>query len=91
MTRVSEAGRTGGGEAGAPPPLEKRSVSLAGHRTSVALEPEYWAVVERMAAQRGLSVAAVVASVDRTRGPRNLASAIRVAILKELDQGGRGA
>nr|WP_181702637.1 ribbon-helix-helix domain-containing protein [Chthonobacter albigriseus] len=71
--------------------LEKRSISLSGHRTSVALEPEYWAVVERMAAERGQSVAALVAAVDRTRGPRNLASAIRVAVLKALDERGKPA
>lgn len=68
--------------------LEKRSVSLAGHRTSVALEPEFWAAVERLAADRKLSVSAFVVQVDRTRGLRNLASAIRVAVLIALQQGG---
>lgn len=89
MSRLLEG--IGASEPPVPPLLEKRSISLSGHRTSVALEPEYWAVVERMASERGLSVAALVASVDRTRGPRNLASAIRVAILRELDSRGRGS
>ena len=66
------------------PLLEKRSVSLAGHRTSVALEPEYWAVVERLAGERSLSVSGFVGLVDRTRGGRNLASALRVAVLNAL-------
>lgn len=61
--------------------IEKRSVSLAGHRTSVALEPEFWAAVERLSEADGLAVSAWVARVDRARGERNLASAIRVAVL----------
>ncbi|WP_181707292.1 ribbon-helix-helix domain-containing protein [Chthonobacter rhizosphaerae] len=64
----------------------KRSVSLAGHRTSVALEPEFWAALERMAAERGQSIAAVVAGIDRTRKTRNLASALRVAVLTDLQE-----
>lgn len=61
--------------------IEKRSVSLAGHRTSVALEPEFWAAAERLAAARGQSLAAWVTAVDRTRGEKNLASALRLALL----------
>lgn len=61
--------------------LVKRSVSLAGHRTSVALEPEFWAVVEAMAAARGLSLAALLSELDQSRGERPLASAARVAAL----------
>lgn len=61
--------------------LRKRSLSLAGHATSVALEPEFWAVLEAMAAARGLSLAALVRQLDEARGPRPLASALRVAAL----------
>jgi predicted DNA-binding ribbon-helix-helix protein len=68
---------TGGG-------AEKRSVSLAGHRTSVALEPEFWAAIDRIAAARGQSLAGFIAAVDRGRKRRNLASALRVAVLKDL-------
>ena len=57
--------------------LVKRSFSLAGHRTSVALEAEFWAVLLRMAQARGQSLSALVAVVDATRGPdRPLASAL---------------
>lgn len=60
---------------------EKRSVSIAGHRTSIALEPEFWAVLERMAAARGLSLPGLVVEIDAGRtGP--LASALRVAALE---------
>ena len=62
----------------------KRSLSLAGHRTSLALEPEFWAAAERLAERRGQSLSAFVLDVDRTRGDRNLASAIRVAVLADL-------
>lgn len=61
--------------------LHKRSLSLAGHATSLALEPEFWAVLEAMAAERGVSLAALVASLDEGRGERPLASACRVAAL----------
>ncbi|WP_075218201.1 ribbon-helix-helix domain-containing protein [Mongoliimonas terrestris] len=64
---------------------EKRSVSLAGHRTSVALEPEFWDAVERIAAERGQSLSGYVAAIDRARRDRNLASALRVAVLLDLE------
>ena len=62
--------------------LEKRSFSLAGHRTSVALEPEFWSVLETMARARGSSLAGLVAALDAAREPeRPLASTLRVAAL----------
>ena len=61
--------------------LVKRSLSLAGHRTSLALEPEFWRGLEAMAAARGVSLAGLVASIDGARGRRPLASACRVAAL----------
>ncbi|HLK23582.1 MAG TPA: ribbon-helix-helix domain-containing protein [Caulobacteraceae bacterium] len=61
--------------------LRKRSLNLAGHATSVALEPEFWAALGRMASEQGLSLTSVVARIDAGRGPRPLASACRVAAL----------
>ena len=62
--------------------LVKRSFTLAGHRTSVALEQEFWAVLDGMAADQGTALAALVAEVDAARGPRRpLASSLRVAAL----------
>jgi predicted DNA-binding ribbon-helix-helix protein len=61
--------------------LVKRSLSLAGHRTSLALEPEFWRVLETMAAARSSSLAALVAGIDGERGARPLASACRLAAL----------
>lgn len=62
--------------------LKKRSVVLAGHATSVALEPEFWAVLDRVAADRGLSQAGLLAWIDQTRGRRSLASACRLLALE---------
>ncbi|MGK7862652.1 ribbon-helix-helix domain-containing protein [Falsiroseomonas sp. E2-1-a4] len=63
--------------------LRKRSFRLAGHRTSVALEAEFWVVLEELAAQRGQSLAALVAGVDAARPMPDLplASALRVHAL----------
>ena len=61
--------------------LKKRSFSLAGHRTSVALESEFWAVIDACAAREGVSLAALVAKIDATRAQRPLASALRLYAL----------
>lgn len=69
--------------------MEKRSMTIAGHRTSVALEPEFWKALETHAAERALPLAALVAEIDGARSPdRNLASAIRVALLTHLRKAG---
>jgi predicted DNA-binding ribbon-helix-helix protein len=62
----------------------KRSFSLAGHRTSVALEAEFWAALSDIAEARRLTLAALVAQVDAIRDPaRPLASALRVLALSQ--------
>jgi predicted DNA-binding ribbon-helix-helix protein len=62
----------------------KRSLSIAGHRTSVSLEPEFWAALNRVASSKQQSVAGLVAAIDQGRGDRNLSSAIRVWVLLQL-------
>jgi predicted DNA-binding ribbon-helix-helix protein len=64
--------------------LEKRSFSLAGHRTSVALEPAFWRALEALAAARGVTLAKLVQAVDEARleGEVPLASALRVRALE---------
>ena len=61
--------------------LRKRSVLLSGHATSVALEAEFWAVLEAMAARDGLALAGLIGRIDASRAKRPLASACRVAAL----------
>jgi predicted DNA-binding ribbon-helix-helix protein len=61
--------------------MEKRSVSIAGHRTSIALEPEFWHALDAMAAARDLSMAGLIREIDETRAVTNLSSALRLAAL----------
>ena len=61
--------------------LRKRSVSLSGHATSVALEPEFWSLIEDEATERDLPLAALLIEIDQTRGRRSLASACRLRAL----------
>jgi predicted DNA-binding ribbon-helix-helix protein len=61
--------------------IAKRSVLLAGHRTSISLEEPFWAALREIAARRGVSLNALVAEIDeRRRG--NLSSALRVFVLE---------
>jgi predicted DNA-binding ribbon-helix-helix protein len=61
--------------------MEKRSLSIAGHRTSLALEPEFWRGLEAIAAGRHLPLAALIREIDETRDNPNLSSAIRTTVL----------
>ena len=61
--------------------LVKRSVTLDKHRTSLALEPEFWTALERAAKARGLSLTGLLVEIDANRGERPLASACRVFAL----------
>ena len=63
------------------PVLQKRSVTLSGHGTSLALEAEFWRTLQGIATERGVSLAELVRSVDEERGERPLASACRLAAL----------
>lgn len=63
--------------------LEKHSISLSGHRTSIALEPEFWDALREIAGREGLALAALIARVDSGRLPAQpLASALRVFVLR---------
>lgn len=65
--------------------LVKHSFSLSGHRTSVALEQEFWNVLDNVAAGRVITLARLVALVDSERSPdRPLASALRIFALRAV-------
>lgn len=66
------------------PGLKKRSVNLAGHATSVALEPEFWTVLETMSKDRRISLAALIAELDSKRGESLLASFCRLSALAHI-------
>ncbi len=65
--------------------LVKRSFALAGHRTSVALEVEFWEQLARAASARSLPLGRLVAELDAARAAdQPLASALRVFVVREL-------
>ena len=63
--------------------MRKRSVTIAGHRTSISLEPEFWAALEAAAAARALSLPRLIGEIDRGRAGRSLSSTLRVFLLDE--------
>ena len=63
---------------------EKHSLTLRGHRTSVSLEPEFWAAFRALAARRGQGLNEAAATIDAERGDTGLATAIRLAVLRDL-------
>ena len=62
----------------------KRSVSIAGHRTSISLEEPFWEGLREIAERDKLSVQALLGRIDAERGEQNLSSAIRVFVLNDL-------
>jgi predicted DNA-binding ribbon-helix-helix protein len=64
----------------------KRSLTIAGHRTSLSLEVEFWDALNTAAKFENKSLATLVGEIDSTRGNRNLSSAVRVWILKRAQQ-----
>lgn len=65
--------------------LRKRSVTIAGHRTSISLEDEFWTELVRIASDRKTSLNALISKIDEAR-VTNLSSAIRLHVLQELKQ-----
>lgn len=62
--------------------MPKRSLTLAGHRTSVSLEEPFWAALAEIAETEGMSVAALIAGIDGSRpSDTNLSAAIRLFVL----------
>jgi len=68
----------------APDQLQRKSVTIAGHRTSVTLEAAFWQVLDRLAKTDGRSRAALIQQVDAGRSG-TLSSALRVYVLNRLD------
>lgn len=64
--------------------VAKHSILIEGHRTSVSLEPAFWAALKRIAAERGQTIGQLVAEVDGTN-EGNLSSALRVFVLAEAE------
>ena len=64
----------------------KRSVTIAGHRTSISMEPEFWSALREIASQENRSLADLLTDIDKSRNDRNLSSAARVFVLSKLQQ-----
>lgn len=62
----------------------KRSVMIAGHATSVSLEPEFWDALREIAAARGQTLNELITAIDAARAGRGLSSAVRVFVLDYL-------
>jgi predicted DNA-binding ribbon-helix-helix protein len=61
--------------------VSKRSIVIAGHKTSVSLEDEFWDSLKEIARERGMTLGALVAAIDANRQHANLSSAIRLFVL----------
>ena len=73
-----------------PQAIRKRSVTIAGHRTSVSLEQAFWDALRQIAEARGRSIAALIAEIDEAQGRgrgANLSSALRVFVLEQARAG----
>jgi predicted DNA-binding ribbon-helix-helix protein len=64
------------------PTVVKRSVMIAGHKTSISLEDAFWKALKEIARARGVTLSALVAAIDDGRRGGNLSSAIRVFVLE---------
>ncbi len=67
--------------------IRKRSVTIAGHKTSLSLEDAFWRALKEIASVDGTSLNALIEKIDQGRGG-NLSSAVRVFVLERLRSGG---
>ena len=61
--------------------MKKRSISIAGHRTSIALEDEFWILVQKISVEMDLSIPKLLELIENQKKSDNLASAIRLYVL----------
>jgi len=65
-------------------PVVKRSIVIAGHKTSVSLEDAFWKCLKEIAGSHNITLSDLVASIDTDRRHGNLSSAIRLFVLDSL-------
>jgi predicted DNA-binding ribbon-helix-helix protein len=68
----------------------KRSIVIAGHKTSVSLEEPFWRSLKDIARERGATLSELVATIDSGRRHGNLSSAIRLFVLDHYRAGANG-
>lgn len=83
MTSLQAFSTATGSDAGRPmkSPVVKRSIVIAGHKTSVSLEDAFWKGLKDIADQRSVTLSDLVANIDSQRRHGNLSSAIRLFVL----------
>jgi predicted DNA-binding ribbon-helix-helix protein len=84
MARRMQRGATPASPRAAREGVIKRSLSIAGHATSISLEEPFWQALKRIAEGRGLTLAALVAEIDGRRARTNLSSALRIHVLEVI-------
>ena len=72
-------------------PVTKRSILIAGHKTSVSLEDAFWKGLKEIASARDLTLSGLVAAIDSERQHGNLSSAIRLFVLDHFRARDNGA
>jgi len=72
-------------------PVVKRSIVIAGHKTSVSLEDDFWEALKDIAARRNATLSDLVAGIDASRTHGNLSSAIRLFVLDHFRSLGNSA
>jgi len=72
-------------------PVVKRSIVIAGHKTSVSLEDDFWDALKEIAARRNATLSDMVATIDAKRNHGNLSSAIRLFVLDHFRSVGGAA
>jgi predicted DNA-binding ribbon-helix-helix protein len=63
--------------------LKKHSIIIAGHASSVSLEPEFWDELKQISERDGVSINQIISMIDADRGG-NLSSAIRIFIINDM-------
>lgn len=69
----------------------KRSFAIKGHRTSISLEAPFWDALKEAAAEEGITLAALVATIDAGRGTSGLSGAVRIWLLERYRGRGKSA
>jgi len=75
-----------GWDASAAAKPRKRSMTVAGHRTSISLEEPFWEGLRQVAMEKNVSIAALVAAIDAVRGNVSLSTATRLFLYSRLQQ-----
>ena len=72
-------------------PVVKRSIVVAGHKTSVSLEEEFWSSMKEISSARDITLSDLVSEIDKSRRQGNLSSAIRLYVLDHFRNQARNA